>query len=210
MDQEVPVFLQKTYGKKLKFKFGEDQLGYTISDRSGEKEFSVPYEAINLKDPTSLFVRSRLLRVILLLAVVYGGIACVAVNIHRTRDDPASVILVIVPLTAFFLAEFFCKNVGKRYTIYQTSNKGPIQIMHGKDYSLISKGLQERWVARLKKLHGAINYDTDIAKEELKFKWLKENEVISEQEYQEILLKLNQWRAGVMDQRSQDPGIRIN
>jgi hypothetical protein len=210
---QAPVeatIIQRKLGKRLTFQFGPEKLTYTIQDYSGEKQFSVFYESIGVLDPSilkvnqtrRLFFGLRILGLILIAAILYQASRNAQVPVPLVG---AFMILVLGTSLANYLKLFTIK-----YTVLQLpagTVHGPVRIINDKHHAKILAELQARWKARIKKLHAAVNFANDPAKETAKFTWLRDRGVLSETEYHEALARL-QGHASMAEPR--DPAYRLN
>ena len=81
-----------------------------------------------------------------------------------------------------------------------TSGAGtPVRITHDKHYNDILQRIKSGWIARLRKLHLAVNFENPPKQEERKFKWLLDHEVISEAECQGATARLSAHASGLPD-----------
>jgi hypothetical protein len=55
---ETKSFSQNKFGLKLAFDLDDDMMSYKLRDYSGELRFPVPYEGINVHEPSSLVVNN--------------------------------------------------------------------------------------------------------------------------------------------------------
>ncbi|HXQ41069.1 MAG TPA: hypothetical protein VN821_07370, partial [Candidatus Udaeobacter sp.] len=73
---EEKTMSQSKFGTRLIFQFATDQMSYTIRDYSGERQFSVPYESINVLTPASLVINKvQFYRTLLVIPLIFIGIS---------------------------------------------------------------------------------------------------------------------------------------
>jgi len=191
---EAVAIVQRKLGVRLTFQFGE-QLTYTLRDHSGEREFAVPYQAINVLAPSTLVADDvqffRTLFVVPILAVV----ACVAL---QATDGPLArdLGLLAAALIALLYVAKLLRVFAVKYTMLPVSPVSPgvgglpIRIMEDARHAAILDEIKTRWRGRLKQLHGAINFANDVEKEIAKFSWMKQHAIITEGEYRDAVDKL--------------------
>jgi hypothetical protein len=67
----------------------------------------------------------------------------------------------------------------------------PIRITHDERYDEILQRIKSGRIARLRKLHLAVNFENAPKQEARKFKWLLDEGAISEAEYQDAIARLS-------------------
>jgi hypothetical protein len=97
-----------------------------------------------------------------------------------------------VSVAAYFVLRYL-NVITLTFTLLRlTSGAGtPVRITHVKHYNDILQRIKSGWIARLRKLHLAVNFENPPKQEERKFKWLLDHEVISEAEYQGAIGRLS-------------------
>jgi hypothetical protein len=117
-----------------------------------------------------------------------------------------------VLIAVLFVARFM-KLFAIKYTMLPMrpqppgSGKQLIRIIDGKSHATILERIKTRWKARLKQLHGAINFSNDVNKEIAKFTWMKDHAIITEGEYSEAVGKL---RAYALQNRTEPAERTLN
>ena len=193
MEDAPKTYIQKAHKKEIRVSFLEDKLDYAMRDQSGEREFSVFYESINLNDPSMMLVKDaqRSRRLFYFISLVILSVAFLSLHDQSEGDlQSLYLALALLSVSAGFAVNLFMQRKSIRYKIFQTSNKGPLHFIQNEDYPSIEKEITDRWVTRAKKLYGTINFLNDFNKEQQKFEWLKHNNVITEEEYKDVLTKL--------------------
>src|ERR1700733_5411850 len=84
------VINQRRLGYSRKFHFADEQLTYTVRDFSGERTFNVPYEALNLKNVSTLRSNNPRFAQMLRMGAI-GGLALGVLT--RTYDKLAADVL---------------------------------------------------------------------------------------------------------------------
>ncbi len=184
---------QQKLGKHLTFEFDVDKLTYTDRDYSGEKRFSIGYDAIDVLDPTSLAVNhaKRFWNMLRFPVVVCLLLAVVAFS-SNTRISWI-IALIFLALMAIGVAANHFQLLTIRYTILRPlpgAIRGPIRVIQDKNHATILQEIQARWKERMRRLHRDINFSNDPDKEISKFSWMRDKAIISEEEYLSAVAKL--------------------
>ena len=170
---------QRRFGTRLTYRFAANQLTYRIRDNSGEREFSVPYESIN---------------------VVPLVIVGVSIAVQGT-DKGASQYLNLIGIVLFvaLLGGRYLRLFAVKFTTLQMTPTPPgagtssLLIIKDKSHEAIFEEIKTRWRARLRQLHGTINFANDANAEIAKFTWLKDRAVITDEEYRKAVEKLRKF-----------------
>lgn len=194
MDEEKTV-IQSKFGVRLKFQFGADQLTYSVRDQSGELQFPIYYEAINVLAPSTIVTNNdRFVRRIFAFPIAAIVASIAMTNFNKAASDGFGLLggaLIVLLLVARALKLFAI-----RYTMLRMSpppagaTNHLIRIIQDKNHAAVIEEIKSRWRARIKKLHGDINFANDATKEIAKLTWLKENAVITDGEYREAVEKV--------------------
>lgn len=190
MSEERSV-TQRRFGARVQFQFRADRLNCTLRDHSGELNFLVPYEAIDIFESSTLVVNNfRLLRITsvvsLLLILVLGSVA------QSSGLRSAGIAVIVGVWVGAIVLVRLLGLLAIRYTLLPvTAPPGrKIRIMAGRDHDAILDEIKARWRERVRKLHGSINFGNDAEKELAKFAWLKRHNVITEDEFGAISERL--------------------
>jgi len=183
---------QKKFGVQLLFHFGDDKLTRTLSDYSGENQFSVFYDAIDIDDISLLTVNKsqRFLRFLIIITIGLSFILASTKGNHLVADVCG--VLIVGSFLALIIAHCL-KLLTIKYTMLRIPNRtgtNTIQIIHDKNHDLILQEIKTRRIARMRKLYAGINFANDPNKEMQKFLWLRNNAIINELEYREAMEKL--------------------
>lgn len=186
---------QKRQGAKLTFSFSEEKLTFTLADTSGEKSFAVPYEAIDVFEPSTVTLQNLWLRRKLELYMALYFLITLSIPVMHPNPNGtwralflyfASVLVpLIVAGVAYHLAaarNWFATKCSV-FGISGVAASNKIMVIFDKNHAAIVELLKARWRERLRKLHAPVNPANPQKAELAKFKWLKENGVISEAEY---------------------------
>jgi hypothetical protein len=194
-DQEI---VQSRFGYTNRFHFGEDQLRFTSRDSSGESTRSINYETINLDSSSTLKINAGK-RYSLLIALIGTALTMTIKSLCPGRLDFAWA-AAGVSVAAYFVLRYL-NVITLTFTLLRlTSGAGtPVRITHDKHCNDILQRIKSGWIARLRKLHLAVNFENPPKQEERKFKWLLDHEVISEAEYQGAIARLSAHASGLPD-----------
>ena len=106
----------------------------------------------------------------------------------------------VVSIAAYFALRYL-NVMTVTFTLLRLSKGAgaPIRITHDTRYDDILKRIRSGWIARLRKLHLAVDFENAPKQEERKFKWLLEQGVISDAEYQGAIARLSARPSGLPD-----------
>jgi hypothetical protein len=199
MDDDKQI-TQRRFGVALKFEFGPESLSYSMQDSSGQRQFSVDYVAINCLSPSKLVLNNRQFAQRLLAIPIAAAVASIALTgINKGYSDGFGVLagaLLVLLLIANSLKVFAIK-----YTMIQMAPSPPgagnhsIRIIDDKNHSTILSEIRRRWRARIRQLHFKIDFSNPLDRELARFKWMKDKEVITEDEHREVIEKLQAYAA---------------
>jgi hypothetical protein len=192
-DQEI---VQKRFGYTNRFRFGEDQLKVTARDCSGESTRSMNYESINLDSSSTLKIKAGR-RYGLLIALI-GTALTMTIQYYCPGRLDFALVAAGVTVAAYF---GLLNGITLTFTLLPPTSGagGPVRIIHDKHHNDILQRIKSGWIARLRKLHLAVNFENAPKQEERKFKWLLDQGVISEAEYQAAVARLSAHPPGLPD-----------
>jgi hypothetical protein len=194
-DEEI---VQSRFGYINRFHFGEDQLKFTARDSSGESTRSMNYETINLDGSSTLKLNAGK-RYGLLIALIGTAFTMAVQSLYPGRLDFA-LAAASVSVAAYFVLRYLNVMTLTFTLLRPTSGAGtPIRITHDKYYDEVMQRIKSGWIARLRKLHLAVNFENAPKQEERKFKWLLDHGVISDAEYQGAIALLSAHPSGPPD-----------
>jgi hypothetical protein len=194
-DREI---VQSRFGYTNRFQFGEDQLKFTSRDSSGESTRSINYETINLDSRSTLKINAGK-RYSFLIAIIGTAVTMTIQILCPGRVDFA-LAAATTAVVAYFVLVY--KNVMiLTFTLLQPADGvgTPIRITHDKLYAEILQRITSGRIARLRKLHLAVNFENAPKQEERKFKRLLEQGVISDAECQDAIGRLSASPSGLSD-----------
>ena len=194
-DQEI---VQSRFGYKNRFRFGEDQLTLTSRDSSGESTRSINYEAINPDSSSTLKVNAG--RRYGLLVALIGTALTMAVQVTFPGRLDFATAAAVVSIAAYFVLVY--RNVMTlTFTLLQPAGGAgtPIRIAHDKRHDEILQRIKSGRIARLRKLHLAVNSDNAPKQEARKFRWLLDEGAISKAEYELAIAQLKADPSGLSD-----------
>jgi hypothetical protein len=185
-DQEI---VQSRFGYMNRFRFGEDQLTLTLRDRSGESTRSINYEAINPDSSSTLKINAGK-RYSFLIALI-GTALTMAIQVLCPGRVDFAMAAATVAIAAYFVLVY--RNVMTlTFTLLPPADAAgaAIRITHDKRYDDILQRIKSGRIARLRKLHLAVNFDNAPKQEARKFKRLLDEGAISEAEYELAISQL--------------------
>jgi hypothetical protein len=194
-DQEI---VQSRFGYTNRFHFGEDQLKFTSRDSSGESTCSINYEAINLDNSSILKINAGK-RYGLLIVLIGTALTMTIQFLCPGRLDFACA-AATATIAAYFLLRYL-NVITLTFTLLRpTSGTGTlIRITHDTRHDEVLQRIKRGRIARLRKLHLAVDFENGPKQEERKFKCLLADGVISEAEYQDAIARLSSRSSGRPD-----------
>lgn len=192
-DQEI---VQSKFGYTNRFHFGEDQLKFTSRDSSGESTCSINYEAINIDNSSTLKINAGK-RYGLLIVLIGTALTMTIQSLCPGRLDFA-VAAAAVSVAAYFV---LVNVITLTFTLLRAASGAgtPIRITHDKHLDEVLQRIKSGRIARLRKLHLAVNFENGPKQGGRKFKWLLDDGVISEAEYQDAIARLSAHSSGLPD-----------
>lgn len=195
-DREI---VQSRFGYINRFCFGDDQLKFASRDSSGELTRSIPYEAINLDSGSSLKINAG--KRYSLLVALAGTALTMAIQVTFPGRLDYATAAAVVSVAAYFAVRYL-NVMTVTFTLLRLSNGAgaPLRITHDRRYDEILQRIKSGRIARLRKLHLAVNFENAPKQEGRKFRWLLEQGVISDAEYQGAIAQLS--ASGLSDEVS--------
>jgi hypothetical protein len=190
--------VQSRFGYVNRFYFGEDQLKFSARDSSGESTGSINYETINLDGGSTLKINAG--KRYGLLVVLIGTALTMAIQVTFPGRLDFAWVAASVSVAAYFVLRYLNVLTVTFTLLRLTGGAGaPIRIAHDKHYDDILRRIKSGWIARQRKLHLAVNFENAPKQEERKFKWLLDQGVISDAEYQAAIARLSAHPSGLPD-----------
>ena len=177
--------IQKRFSNKATFIFGEDKLKYTIKDSGGSRTFSVEYDAIpdeygEAEERNTLYRNA---------AILWVGIGVIQIVVgllqHGKVQFSLWFVLGILSYVVYMIAR-------TRYSTIDTS-KGRIFVMKNRQHDIVLKEFTDRRRAQWRRWYGEVNLENDPDKEIRKFHWLKDHQVLSEEECQAAIERVERF-----------------
>jgi len=183
------VITQSKFGRKTTFQFGDDKLAFTLSDQTGRAEWAVFYDAIDPENSSTVTVNAgqRYFPPVLILAVL----AMIAAGSFGAPP----MILGSLPLVIFIAiwALRYSKIISVGFTILPVAGRGAVnrvRIIRDKNHDRILQRIKTARIARIRRLHLAVNPAAHPADEAKKFRWLWDHGIIDEAEYRAAMGQL--------------------
>lgn len=169
---------QKKLSTKHMFTFSDESLNFAFKDKSGSDDFDINYVDFPEKSSTSIEQNEWLRNV----GILWCLLGCYRVGTAIYNDLPLTG-------TAFWLfIGLICVAISVftkiKYSVFKTEY-GNIFVMNDKKHDKIILEIESRKKSQLLKWYGDINLDNDLDNEIRKFRWLAEQNVISEKEAEE-------------------------
>jgi hypothetical protein len=202
---ETKTFVQRKSYLRLTFEFLPDKLRYTMRDRFGERQFSTPYDAIVVLDPSRLTIHDRWLSIQLgLLCFIALAITLFGVSRSEIADGIwAPVIFCVLMLAALIAINTMSPTFGLTCTLLSMHPQPPgagnllLRILEDKQHAAIFNEVKARWTARLRELHAVVNRRNDPVQELAKFDWLRKNGVLTDTEYETAAAEIERYSEAV-------------
>ena len=159
---------------------------------------SINYETINLDSNSTLKINAGK-RYSFLIAIIGTAVTMTIQILCPGRVDFA-LAAASAAVVAYFVLVY--RNVMTlTFTLLQPADGvgTPIRITHDKRYDELLQRIKSGRIARLRKLHLAVNLENAPKQEERKFKWLLDQGAISEAEYQGAIAQLSAHAASLPD-----------
>lgn len=166
---------QKKFSNKTKFEFRDEDLKYTVQDKSGSQSFSVEYGAIPT-DHGDLVERNDWYRNAGVLWFVLG----VFIIVSHYLETGTMKWSIWLPVGAICFVMYWV--VKTAYVVIDTE-KGRLFIIKDEKHDEILKEIDSRRKGQWLSWYGALDLGNDPSNEINKFKWLLDKEVISQEEY---------------------------
>ncbi|MDP8208636.1 MAG: hypothetical protein P9L92_18380 [Candidatus Electryonea clarkiae] len=164
------------------FEFEDEKLKYTMKDSAGKRTFSVPYTSIST-EKSELEERSNWFRNVGIFWVLIGVVQIVYRLIEGGSFGGS--LWLTLGVICFIIYGFS----GTKFTILE-SEKGGIFVLNNKEHDNIIDTIFSRRKEQLKLMLGDIDFSNDPRKEVRKFQFLHNEKVITDEEYDQIINKL--------------------
>ncbi|HEU5046232.1 MAG TPA: hypothetical protein VFT64_00140 [Rickettsiales bacterium] len=187
----METITQKKHGVTLKFEFGDEDALFSYNDRSGALSSRFRYEDVDVAKPTSATMRySYFYRTGMFLYMFSLAVALLHPSFFPHLTEVAGTAIDVISSVLILSGIALCLwRVEVRYTLLNVAD-GKIRIMDGTHHDRIMEMIKTRWRARMRELHGFVNFANDREKEMQKFAWLKQIGVIDAEEFQSFTEKL--------------------
>ena len=184
------VISQSRFGRRTTFQFGEDKLSFSISDQSGQATGAAFYEAIDTENCSTVTVKAgqRYFWMALFFAVF--------LSIGFSNSEGLLKNYNAVPVFIFLGLAFFLRYgnvVSVPFTILPVqgaTTSDRIRVIQDKNLDRILERIKSGRIARLRKLHLAVNTVNNPTAEANKFRWLLDQGVIDDAEYRRAISQI--------------------
>jgi hypothetical protein len=179
-------FVQKVSGLRTEFDFQEKGIQYLVSDRTGTREAFTPYESIQIGNRLEVQkpIFSHLVRGVLML--FFGGISLL---ISAAYHDIRAEMLAFFCIAIGGISVGYAKWKKTKYTILKGTVHNLV-LIRDKQYDEILQQITRRWKDRFKILLAHIDPANPPEKELKKFEWLRDNDIISIEEFTEAAKRI--------------------
>jgi hypothetical protein len=191
----TPPVSQRRIGLRFRFEAGDDTLKYSSRDYSGERTIEIPYESINLDQPAYLTLTAtplfrRLFGLVLLFflfAAAFSAFVPVVAILCAAATLPLSLAVIIGRLTGWSAIKL------KLFQLqpYPPGANGPMRIIDDAKGEHILTLLQQARKAKFRRLYARANLAADPNHEIARLTWLKNNDILSEEEWQVEIDRVN-------------------
>jgi hypothetical protein len=184
------VIAQRRFGRATTFRFTEDKLEFSFTDRSGQVSGSAFYEAIDTENYAKVNVNVSPRFIWLGFLVVFF------VTLGLSHVDGLSQLYAALPIYLYFAFVVFVRSTkftSVPFTILSVAGTGAanrIRIINDKDHDSIITRIKVGRVARLRKLCLPVNASNTTATEAKKYRWLVDNGIIDQTEYLHAIAQL--------------------
>ena len=179
----MKVIKQKRFSNKTTFEFFEDKLTYTIDHSKGLHSFTIEYASIPVDDIGRLENKQPWFKN---LGILWIGVGLLQTFVRFIYSHTVQISWWLLVGGVFFI---LYPVVRTKFTVLRTE-AGGILIIKDKRHDQIFDEIKTRKRQQLRDWHGEINYDNSPESEIDKFVWLKNQDVITEDELEEIRMKI--------------------
>jgi hypothetical protein len=182
------VITQRRIGLRFCFEARDDALRYSARDYSGERTIEIPYESINLSQAAYVTLTAtplfrRLFGLVVLLFLMAAAISAIDLNlaiICAFATGPLSLTIIVARLTGW-------SNI--RFKLFQLQPLppgalGPMRVIDDAVGAEIITVIEESRKAKFRRLYATANLAVDPVHEIGRLTWLKDNDIISANEWQ--------------------------
>jgi hypothetical protein len=167
--------IQKKRGIKHIFTYEEGHFNFAYQDRTGSGDIDVNYGDFPTKSSTQIVQNDWLRNVGFLWCAL--GLFQIGYAIYSNAPLSGKGFWIMIGAACIAWA-YFSKI---KYSVFQTE-RGNILVIQDKNHDRIVSKLKSRRKSQLLSWYGDINPENDLQQEIAKFKWLKEQKIISEQD----------------------------
>jgi hypothetical protein len=183
------VLQQKAFRTKIDYRFFRDYVEYTIRDRNGALScFTVKYSALPGRTEYGAYQPAR--RPVTGLQILLFALMILMISSAFPKASQWEIGLMVGGAVAALSISIALRwRFRNAYTTIPTA-KGKLLLLRDKQHDLVLQELESRRMKELRKL-ATIDPLNSPQAELRKFEWLKEQEVITQEEFELIRQKLN-------------------
>ena len=203
------TYRQSRLGVGAAFEFEDLRLKYSFSDRTGEREFYVPYENIDVVNPAKLATNMQNPN-LGLISVALAGVFMIAGIGESYPIEPALRGLAIAMVAANLVLSWLKPRV-LELTLLQLTPPAPasgglsVRVLNDASHDAIVAEIRRRWRDRLRQMFGRVNVNEDPGKQFQRLNWLRQNDVVSQAEFHQLASELKALAAALTAPRAAGP-----
>lgn len=187
-------FYQKTFFLKKKFTFKDDGIDVAFKDSDGEFSLFIAFDRILPRENMRIFLsqKKRVLRIGLLLAGLTFLRGIIAVNIDK--NTPFAMVATALVIAAVTYGYYRLTRV-KYYAIALEENKRFQVLYETPSHEAVLNFIDELFRRRkeyYKNQYFFIDYENERKKEIEKMKWLRSENIITENEFNVVVDEINE------------------
>lgn len=188
-----PLIEQSRFGTRTRFEFLDDGLRYSVKDSAVSASFTIEYDDIP-KDFSELEEKKAWFRNVGILWIVIG---LAQIGLRVASGDGIGVPFWLL-LGLGCVGYHHLSHV--RYRVYDTA-RGRILVIDDRSRPKVEEEIARRRAGLLKARYARVIDPTDSEREAARFRWLRKEGVISEDEFDQLMVEL---QLGIADKLGAD------
>jgi hypothetical protein len=206
---DIVTYRQSRLGIGAAFEFEDLRLKYSFSDRTGQREFYVPYESIDVANPAKLTIKMHSPD-LALISVALAGVFMIAGIGESYPIEPALRGLAIAMVAAALVLPRLKPGVLESTLLQLTpqapaSGGLPVRVLNDESHDAILAEIRRRWRNRLRQMFGRVNVNEDPGKQFQRLNWLRQNDVVSQAEFHQLASELKALATALAAPRAPGP-----